>query len=204
MARNLRICALVLGFIAVFHFSLDAPMSSDTGDRRAPLPNEVMISGTGVRVPLGRFNLLRKGEGFCAVKFTRIWDGANKAEWFAAYESYYQTNGTGDFTASNVQVTTGEVSHLAPIPTCGGHYWPRGDPDVRCGPMKVFWGAGSSLHFFESKDIDRIEQERSRGFELAPTKWADIREVDVFDPRLRWYGYGQVKKTIYVPVDELW
>lgn len=42
------------------------------------------------------------------------------------------------------------------------------------------------------------------GIELAPTKWTDISQVDVFDPRLIWYRYDENRKDLNIPVDKLW
>jgi hypothetical protein len=42
------------------------------------------------------------------------------------------------------------------------------------------------------------------GIELAPTKWTDISQVNVFDPRLKWYRYDEKRKDTFIPIDQLW
>jgi hypothetical protein len=42
------------------------------------------------------------------------------------------------------------------------------------------------------------------GFELAPTPWTEMSQVNVFDLRLKWYKYDENRKRIFIPIDRLW
>jgi hypothetical protein len=119
---------------------------------------------------------------------------------YATYESYYQADGTGDFTRGNAKVTKEQLVRR--------HYWGIGklsfpvgrqNLDVKCGPIKLAWGIKGAVHFFApgKSDVDQ-------GIELAPTKWKDRAEVNVFDLRLKWYKQGQKKKSVNVHPDQLW
>jgi hypothetical protein len=46
-------------------------------------------------------------------------------------------------------------------------------------------------------------KEGGYGNELAPTRWTDIREVNVFDPRVKWYKYDSLRKRVDIPIDKL-
>jgi hypothetical protein len=41
------------------------------------------------------------------------------------------------------------------------------------------------------------------GIELAPTRWSAINEVNVSDPRLRWFRYDEKRKETYIPREDL-
>ena len=41
------------------------------------------------------------------------------------------------------------------------------------------------------------------GIELSPTKWEGIQEVNVHDPRLKWYRYDENRESVDIPLDNL-
>jgi hypothetical protein len=152
-------------------------------------------------MPLKRIVLVRKGSDYCAVKFTEAWSGKTEDDQYAIYESCYQGDGTGDFSNKNVQFRKEKLvlrRHVGP-----GRGFPAGctNFNVKCGPIRLLWAGKSWVHWvhFGSKQVDG-----EYGIELAPTKWTDISEVDVFDPRLKWYRYDEKRKDTYIPIDQLW
>ena len=116
--------------------------TTQSRDQGTGLPHElsakfVFIDAYMVAAPLGRIILIRKDSDYCAVKFT---DFSMKGEKYhestwSRYESYYQGDKSGDFTRKNVKVRKGMVSDKDPV------IWRlrRGDPNIRCGPMKLGW-----------------------------------------------------------------
>ena len=76
---------------------------------------EVRIRPNAVIVPLGTIVVIRKGSEHGAVKFTDYWTGTTQDDEYGRYESYYQSDKSGDFSKKNAQVTKGEVSSLKPI-----------------------------------------------------------------------------------------
>ena len=162
-------------------------------------PNVVKIRPNAISVPMGRIILIRKGPEYGAVKFTHFWFGKTVHDWYGKYESYYQGDGTGDFSKKNVLSRKGEVSTFPDIGGCGLH-WSLDNPNFRYGPFKLAWSPKSTVYFFYFGQGG----EGDYGIELAPTKWTDISQVNVFDPRLKWYRYDEKRKDTYIPIDQLW
>lgn len=169
-------------------------------DSRTSVAEEVGIGGNAIQMPLGRILLVRKESQYCAVKFTEAWKGKTESARLANYESYYQGDGTGGFSSKNVQFTKGTLvsrqsvlGRLYPVPF--GHQ----NKEIKCGPIKLYWTMGWVYFHHLIK-----EKEGDYGIELAPTKWTDISQVNVFDPRLKWYRYDGKRKDIYIPIDQLW
>jgi hypothetical protein len=160
--------------------------------------NDVKIRPNAISVPMGRIILIRKASEYGAVKFIDFWMGKTIQDEYGKYESYYQGDGTGDFSKKNVLLRKGKVSMLRPI-GWGGLHCARGSPEFRCGPFKLAWSGKNWVYFFHWG-----QDQGDYGIELAPTKWTDISQVNVFDPRLKWYRYDEKRKDMYIPIDHLW
>jgi len=175
-------------------------VTTSQGDSKAVMVEQVHIAPNGVGMPLGRIVLIRRGSEYCAVKFKETWTKKFESARFTNYESYYQGDGTGDFSNKNVQFTKDTLEdrysvfgRLFPLPF--GHR----NLYIKFGAIKLlwsYWSYGSTVYFSESPDRG--------GVELAPTKWTDISQVDVFDKRLKWYRYDGNRKDMYIPIDQLW
>jgi hypothetical protein len=89
------------------------------------------------------------------------------------------------------------------LPARGPFYpliWQPGKPEVKCGSLNLLWGNKGFVCFFERKD-----KPGEYGIKLAPTPWTSISEVNVLDPRVKWYRYDEKqKKEINIPIDKLW
>jgi hypothetical protein len=142
-----------------------------------------------------RIILVRNGSEYCTVKFTEAWTGETKEHWYGRYAAYYQGGGTGDFSRKNTEFGKRKLSRGPPW-AWGGLHSARGNPFVRCGPIRLIWSIRSTLYFSESPGRP--------GVELAPTKCTEISQVNVFDSRLRWYRYDENRKDVYIPIDQLW
>jgi len=160
--------------------------------------NDVVITPVAVRMPLGKILLVRKDLEYCAIKFTKFWTGKTELDWYANYESYYQGDKTGDFNKKNVQFKKEKLSFPKPR-GIGRFAFSFGNKDVRCGPIKLFWFGQGWVYFYSSS-----QDEGDYGIELAPTKWTDISQVNVFDPRVKWYRYDEKRKDVNIPIDKLW
>ncbi|OGP60598.1 MAG: hypothetical protein A2162_05445 [Deltaproteobacteria bacterium RBG_13_52_11b] len=162
---------------------------------------EVRIAGNALVMPMGRIVLVRNGSQYCAVKFTRAWTGKTDHDYFARYESYYQGDGTGDFSKPNVQFTEEELAWRRRVGLGKFFSFPAGPEnlEIKCGPIRLFWSSKGSIYFrsHAKKDADY-------GIELAPTTWTEISEVNIFDPRLQWYSYDGKRKEVRIPIDRLW
>jgi hypothetical protein len=158
-------------------------------------PNDVRVGPNCVTVPVGRILLVRQGLQYCAIKVVDAWTGKTEEYWYGSYESYYQADGTGDFSNKNVEFRKRKLSTLPPW-GFGGLHFARGNPYIRCGPIRLLWSFKSTIYFSDSAIRP--------GVELSPTKWTNISQVNVFDKRLRWYRYGENPKSRYIPMDQLW
>jgi hypothetical protein len=165
---------------------------------KASSPDEVQIAPNGISVPIGLILLARKDQDRCAIKFTKFWTGKTPDDEYATYESYYQGSQTGNFGSKNVKLKAGKLSRPR-LRGIGRLSFSFGQKDIECGAMKFFWPGNSWVCFFNTS-----QKQGDYGIELAPTKWTDISQVNVFDPRLRWYRYDESRKDTILPVDRLW
>jgi len=165
-----------------------------------PGPEVFEIGGMGVVIPLKRILLIRRGSEYGAVKFTEVWTEKSGEDKYGRYESYYQGDKTGDFSKKNVQFREGKLIDPKGIWVGGSHYFSlRGKYNIRCGPIKLAWVYKTFVSFLPANG-----KRKDYGIELAPTKWTDISQVNVFDPRLKWYRYDEKRKETFIPIDDLW
>lgn len=160
--------------------------------------DDVIIAPNAVVMPLGRILLVRKDSKYCAVKFTKFWAGKTEEDLYASYEVYYQGDNTGDFSKKNVEFKKGDLA--APKPRGMGRLaFSFGKKEIKCGSITLQWDGKGSIYFY------RFDQdEGDYGIHLAPTKWIDISQLNVSDPRLKWYGYDAKRQRIVIPIDQLW
>lgn len=173
-------------------------LASDKENQSVTSANEIIVTPVAVKIPVGRILIVRKNLEYCVLRFTKIWAGKTEEDWYASYESYYQGDKTGDFSKTSVQLRKYELSSPRPR-GIGRLAFSFGDKDVKCGPFKLFWFGQSWVYFFSSD-----QKEGDYGIELAPTKWTDISQVNVFDPRVKWYRYDAKRQDIKIPIDRLW
>lgn len=178
------------------------------GDAGTPSPNEIHIGKTAIVMPLEKILLVRKGSEYCVIKFSKFWSEntsevgtlfvASGSDEYAMYESYYQGDKTGDFSKKNVLFKKEKLSFPKPR-GIGRLAFSFGNDEIKCGSIKLQWSGEGSVHFYREG-----QKMGDYGIELAPTKWIDISEVNVFDPRLKWYRYDEKRKRANIPVDKLW
>lgn len=155
--------------------------------------------------PLGRFLLIRKDKRVCAVRFTKAQRGhdakpgttfnSGEESFSAEYDWYFQGDGSGDFTQSGV-LSGHEQLARKPLKGIGRFAFQTGQIYVKCGPFKLRWMFPTRVAFYSTGVTPG-----DYGIELAPTKWAEIKEVDVLDPRLKWYRYDANRKPVEIPLN---
>lgn len=170
-------------------------------DYLEPKDDEVAIHCGAIEIPLKRILLIRKDTHYCAVRFTKFWTEKEKREKekYATYEAYYQSDGSGNFSNKNVTKIDGKASWLPFKGPFRPFIYQPGDSYIKCGPYKLVWEY-KKIVGFGPPDKGRGDF----GFELAPTPWRDIKEVNVFDPRVKWYKNDEKRKRIFIPIDKLW
>jgi len=177
------------------------------GDIGPPRHNEVHIAEAGIVMPLEKILLVRRDSDYCVIKFTKFWSEntsevgsifvAYRSDEYAMYELYYQGDKTGDFTKKNVQFKKEKLSFPKPR-GIGRLAFSFGNKDIQCGSINLFWAGGGSVYFYSSS-----QKQGDYGIELAPTKWTDISQVNVFDSRIKWYRYDENRPRINIPLDKL-
>lgn len=178
------------------------------GDAGPPGPNDVHIGKTAIVMPLGKILLVRRDSAYCAIKFIKFWSEntseagtvfvASGSDEYAIYDSYYQGDNTGDFSKKDVQFKKEKLSFPKPR-GIGRLAFSFGNKEIKCGNIGLLWSGKGSVHFYGEG-----QKQGDYGIELAPTEWTDISQVNVFDPRLKWYRYDENRKRVNIPVDQLW
>ncbi len=166
-----------------------------------PSPDEVHIGPLAIGMPIGKILLVHKDKNYSAVKFTKYWTEKDGQEKYATYEVHSQKDGTGNFLENNVEVIKGRASFLPPRGIFYPLIWQPGKPDVKCGFVSLAWSPWCNVchvAFFK-----RGKPAGDYGIELAPTPWGDIKEVNVFDQRLKWYKYDVSRKRRNISISKL-
>ena len=199
----LRMFLISMAFALVIGACMVIGASGGPGpDKIEPLP-EVLIASSGIAIPLGRILLVRADTCYCAVKFTKAYTektgGEYSGEYFATYESWYQGDGTGDFSKSNVVFTRRDLWWRLPIGI--GRLWliMRYRDDIQCGPVTLKWWAQTAISWIPKKMGSGLQT-----IHFAPTPWMSISEVNVHDPRITWYYRRDDLPEVRIPIDQLW
>jgi hypothetical protein len=158
--------------------------------------------------PRGRILLIRNGKDTCAIRFTDFHRGhdektptvfsSGEETLYAEYDWFYQGDGSGDLTKSNVEVGHRKVKegHMVGV---GRFSFPTGTSAIKCGPFSLNWIYPNNVGFGLSNT-----KEDDVGNELAPTKWKEIQEVNLLEPRLKWYRFDEKRIRQIIPLDKLW
>ena len=144
---------------------------------------DFIVGPRAVRLPVGRFLLVRKGHALGAIRFTNGQHGESNSYGTASYESYFQGDGSGSFLASNVVKQSGEIS-LKPLTGIGRLSFGGGKRRLRVGTWSFACHAPGWMNMWPFG-----EDERDQGFEFAPTAAQELAEIQVLDKRLQWFRY---------------
>jgi hypothetical protein len=173
----------------------------------------VFVTSTEVSSPIGYWLLVRKDKTTCAIRFTDHqttggtsyvnYSGSNTssdsegsihAEYhgFAEYDFFSQIDGSGNFKNNNVTLGHNKITSEA-----GARRGDQSKDDViGCGSLTLHWvGAGIGFNHDGKQD---------EGIELAPTKWRDASEINIKDPRIKWYRFDKTSKYTRIPIENLW
>lgn len=193
--------------------------------RKDSNPDEVAIHYIGVEIPLNRIILIRKENQYCALKFNHAWivmdeerlnvldkdikkggiiaesarESAQKK--YATYESYYMNGGTLHFADENIQKKEGTASLLPLRGPFRPFIYQPGNGCVECGQFELLWFYKTTVSFIP---LGKSSNMQDYGVELAPTPWTDIKQVNLKDPRIKWYRYDETRKRVFIPIDKLW
>lgn len=170
------------------------------GDVAASDESAFEIASNAVRAPRESVLLVRRNREYCAIRFLNFWTGETKEDQYAVYESYYQGDGTGNLVARNVKFRKDQL--YSPRGWGIGRLWFTfgSRRDIQCGPIRLLWAYKSWVCFFGDG-----QNQGDYGIELAPTRWRNIGNVNVFDNRLKWYRYDEKRpEDLEYPVEPNW
>jgi hypothetical protein len=170
----------------------------------------VLLTSFSVSSPTGYWLLARKDNMACAIRFTdfKVARSAGYASFseptsnsennihgegriYAEYDFFSQTDGSGDFKKSNVSLGHNKATRA------DGNWGGYGDL-TGCGSLILQIGSfGIGVAF-------NLSEPQGESVELAPTKWQDVGEINISDPRIKWYRYDKTRRDIKIPIEDLW
>lgn len=218
MTRFFLFLLLCLVSMALYH-----PVFADESYYGTTKDNEVGIWDSYIEQPLGRILLIRKDSRYCAVKFTKNWTEIDEEEKeklardislggisaelaekqytkkFTTYEIYHNFDEISK-KRNNIKP---EGEHIASWLPMKGLFRPfiyqPGDSYIICDSFKLTWSYKNKVCFHPPN-----KTRGEFGFELAPTPWSDISQVNISDPRIKWYRYDDKRQRVNIPIDKLW
>jgi hypothetical protein len=158
---------------------------------------KVIVAENYVKVPIGSILLVRQNLKHGIVQFVSKRTGETKEDLWIDYQSWYLDE------ANTIQPSTkGELVSRRWVKRFGRVFSGPAGPEKKriiCGPLTIFCDRGATYFY------DVGKQPSSAGeIELAPTKWTNINQVDVFDSRIRWYRYDPKRPRFEIRIDQLW
>jgi hypothetical protein len=190
----------VMPFIACNAIGTDAASYTTTGDQT---PGErhafdsALVDATVVSSPVGKFLLMRKSNHICAIRFTKF--GGGKENGGAEYDWYFQGDGSADFTRPNISSGHAQLQWKAGFFDELLH-GPSAKSKISCGSFEVLWTYPNNVIF---ASFEAWRSKFDYNLELAPTKAADIKEVNIKNPRLQWYKLDDKRQGRFIPLEEL-
>ena len=145
------------------------------------------IGKTGIHIPLDSIVLIREDNKIGGFKFVYYED--KKAE----YEWYYPIKG------NETRINKGKGTVEDKFWTLLGRLsFQSGEIDIILGPLKAEWTTNNVICFFyEDKDGN------NKYIELAPTNKTRIEDIDLGDPKIKWYKYDENRKSVTIPLSDL-
>ena len=176
----------------LFSVSVSAAVTSLTDDGTI----SATVTWSDVIMPAGRIILVKSSEGICALQFVAF-ERANDARpgssidngeetQITRYEWRFFTNG------GLARSGRGSVTHKAAYGIGRWILFGGGNDIVKCGPMRAFWAPPGSLFFSDDPGC------ASPKFELSPTSWTNLRDVDPSDPHIRWFKCDMDREPLQI------
>jgi hypothetical protein len=148
-----------------------------------------------------RFLLIRDGDFLCAIRFVNYLRGqdASAGSVFSsgdetltsAYEWYVLEKDGDRFRPAKQGKDTVKRTPLTGI---GRLVLAGGSGNVKCGERKFGWEYPAGINFSQ---VPKTEMK------LAPTRWEDIKDIGLDDPKLKWYSFDPKREQVRIPIGEL-
>ncbi len=202
---------LVLGSIGLTIALLsDQVMSNATQltieEREAQVSTGALIQTVSVSIPVGRFLLMRRDSDLCAIRFTafhrghdakpQTWFHSGHENFYADYE-WYWPEPNGNFRGPDIKKGHRTLRRGAIVGLLFLNLGvPLGTDDVECGSLTPIWFYPTGIGFTKGPRFDH-------DLELAPTQWTELTQINLSDPKLKWYRYNEDQPDTFIPLKEL-
>lgn len=153
------------------------------------------IGGQAIQAPFGRFLLIKSGPQCLALRITEhvnFNDTPSRGGYTAKYEWFLQADGSIDFSKTNVQKGTGEVSE-ARQPNSAYRV-----PTIQAGSFPhLEWSSSDWIYFaFGATPVGGHPKGsrnylREKNIRMARTEWVRIEDVNPNSPRVTWISKAQ-------------
>jgi hypothetical protein len=207
LGRGTRMKRIPVMIALSFGFFLSSLSFAESGGQKR---DDVYIGPNVIGMPLGFILLVKRHAEYCAIRFTKfepvILDGNKTAkhESRAWYESYYQGDGSGDFSAPTVKRNQDELIFTKGKGVGRMSFSFGSKTSIRCGPLEFSWSSAGTVYYHVPGGSNHPETILKRNITFAPTPWTSIAEINTADPRLVWYGYDESRPRISVSIGKLW
>lgn len=157
------------------------------------------VTWENVSAPFKHYLLIKDGQFLCAVKFTDYWRGGDAhpgTVWSSGEEtllSKYEWNVLA-VAGDKVKATShgGGMARFT-APWGFGHLiFGGGYDNIKCGSREYNWMYPGAVIFTKSPEM-----------KLAPTRWANIDDIRLDDPKLAWYQLDENREQIDIPLSDL-
>jgi len=156
-------------------------MSTLVFSNEIPDGKDAFVSENSVNIPVGRILLAKHNIEYCAVLLVSSrW---SDEESYATYKSYYVPDSAISFTDFRVKPREDEVYEKQPLRIIGRLAAARSQNKIFCEKIKLKWSGAPH-------NSGWIYLDEEKTLELAPTKWLNIRDVNIMDKNLKWFKYG--------------
>ncbi|HOM11219.1 MAG TPA: hypothetical protein PLV81_13840 [Spirochaetota bacterium] len=150
----------------------------------------IKIFDTEIEMPFGYYALVKKDNKLCAVRFLETGQHHKKDKRYAIYEYYYQGDGTGDFLIKTAKHGMGKATYNS-FCIIGRLCFNTGNMNMACGEINIKWYGGRGISYGDGLNRnEKISDVIKAGVQIAPTKWTDIKDVNITEKGLKWYKYG--------------
>lgn len=151
-------------------------------------------------MPVGAFLLVRKGAQIGTIRIISIDPPDTRYIGKTAYESFFQADGSGSFSAKNVVRRTAELS-IQPSkgPGRGIYIYRPGMYKAQIGQWTFPFNTSTVMAMSDASFWTGVGD---HGYEFAPTSACNLSDVDVHDKRLQWFRFDR-NASVILPLSDL-
>jgi hypothetical protein len=179
-------------------FSLLAILITPVMAEQKVFKDGVEIVSICIVMPVGRVLLISRDSFVGAVIFLRNEerpDGTySNYEYFELAKSGFRKVREGQVLLKKPSSGKGIFFHHGPIEMVG--------PPLKINNFSLFAHAAgmdhATVYFSDARDKPDLK------VRMAPTPWRDISEIDLTDPRIRWFAYDSKEIRKVIPIDKIW